>query len=224
MTFVDSEVPSSAFSETLPAINSSSALIRSLRTGSDTTALCISRYGIQDAIGNVAEYTSDTIGSTDDTILTTNLNSNSGGDPGLDIDFNGVTGPCGDDDLDDVCNTPATEVFSSYSLASQTFDATKFFIPMGLPADNEISAPFAPLTIGTSVGQLNPVKFRSDVFSPNAGIINAGSTIGDVVTGGSYSTGGNAAGHFSMEFIENTLSPTREDIGFRCIVPISSYP
>ncbi len=56
-SFVDSDVPPVSVHYTLPGTASSN--IRSFYTGSDQTATCVSRFGIQDVVGNVAEWTQD---------------------------------------------------------------------------------------------------------------------------------------------------------------------
>ncbi len=220
ISFVDSEVPTSSFADTLPALASATSLSRALRTGSDTTAACISRFGMQDLIGNMAEWISEDIACAADDSCTTTFNGN--GVSGHDYNFDGTDlGPCADSaTTDDVCDG----TLSSWTIANALNDATKFFTSMGLPADAETGAGFSALTIGTGTGEFSQTKLHSDTIIINADLINAGSGTGEMSVGGSYATGGNAAGRFHLEAVEDggTLN-VREDIGFRCSFEVT-YP
>ncbi|MFZ4715632.1 MAG: Ig-like domain-containing protein [Bacteriovoracaceae bacterium] len=57
LTYSSGQVPNTGNEDTLPANSSSS--IRTVRTGSQVTSACVSRYGIQDMIGNVREWNID---------------------------------------------------------------------------------------------------------------------------------------------------------------------
>lgn len=61
LTYSNGAVPTSGNEDTLPATNNTSTL-RLVQTGSTATAACVSRYGAQDLVGNVREWTKDTFG------------------------------------------------------------------------------------------------------------------------------------------------------------------
>ncbi|MBI2520962.1 MAG: hypothetical protein HYV97_11110 [Bdellovibrio sp.] len=156
----------------LPAIEASSVY-----TGSTQTASCVSRFGIQDAIGNVAEFLSDRFrcaSATYDTNATSrgmsrcygigiNAAAASNGDARYDVDqliadglydindeidgsgsgyedyvdpasyeignFN--VGACVDNyGNDNICDAP----LSNWVLEDTSYNAGRFFLPMGLPA------------------------------------------------------------------------------------------
>lgn len=57
LTYSNGAVPTTGNEDTLPATLGST--LRTVQTGSTSTAACVSRYGAQDLIGNVREWTSD---------------------------------------------------------------------------------------------------------------------------------------------------------------------
>ncbi len=219
ISFVDQEVPTSSFADSLPAIASASSLSRALRTGSDASAECISRYGIQDIIGNVSEWMQGDLTCSADDTCTTTINGNGVG--AHDFNFDGATGPCSDSSpADDVCDA----VLNTFVIANKLNDATKFLLPVGLPLDAEEVA-LTSSTIGTAAGNFSPTKLHSDSIIISADLINAdaGET-GHISGGGSFATGGNSAGRYHMEATTfNGTLDIREDIGFRCYMEVT-YP
>ena len=116
--YTSASMPVSALMYSLPGTDASG--IRSIYTGSvllgtnKLTEECVSRYGVQDAIGNVAEWVTDrmdcTVGSyvCSGTAGLGTQNDFAVADPQFGTpayyQFNGITGPCDDTDLDGDCD------------------------------------------------------------------------------------------------------------------------
>ncbi|MBL7664347.1 MAG: VCBS domain-containing protein [Bacteriovoracaceae bacterium] len=231
MIFVDSEVPTSAFADTLPATASNSALSSALRTGSDITALCASRFGVQDHVGNVSEFIQEELTCTTDTgcTMVTNFNQNHLYDdttPALTVNasfnysYDGVTGPFSDaSPVDDV----ADGLLAYWAYSAKENDATRFSLPLGLVFDNEVNVAtfIESLIIGTGGGQTSPTVLHSDSLIINADFINAGaSNTGQILTGGDYTSGGAAAGVYHFEAVSEDNAQIGPEKGFRCVVPV----
>ena len=95
--------------EDCSAAATSTALIRSLRTGSNSTNTCVSRYGAQDLVGNVWEWTTDQIYY--------NGSTYNGVSDGFNTDFIGVI-------FDGVFGPITTGTFTSFG---------KIQLPIGIP-------------------------------------------------------------------------------------------
>ncbi|PIK15562.1 Ig-like domain-containing protein [Halobacteriovorax sp. JY17] len=241
--YTDSVTPISNTLFTLPGTLSSP--IRSLMTGSAKTALCSSKYGVQDSVGNVTEWSSDRfycdsfncgglftgdigyIGNGDDDFSpadgnTTNFSR---------YVFNGVTGPCIDTDVDGTCDG----FLSTWIFDQKSNGASRFFTPMGLPAvTNYISdnpgefINFFFEQIGISSG-ITSTKLHDDTIVVNQERLDVTNNptntdgLAGVVTGGSFLSS-NGAGTYHLEMIANDdpAYNTRVDVGFRCVFPVSA--
>ncbi len=154
--YADTETPDSSSLYSLPGTDSSG--IRSVATGSTVTASCQSFAGVQDAVGNVAEWVLDTLqttapelvaGATSTDFSTSSAGSVLSGANRYSVDIgnpvNAPTawgsagtsvspiGPCNDTDADDDCDGNLT----SWALENKFNDAGRFFIPMGLPVHRD---------------------------------------------------------------------------------------
>ena len=227
LTFTDAEVPPSALADTLPGTNSSS--ITSLRTGSTATASCVSRYGIQDLVGNVSEWLSDQMScptsAFDDCLGITSNPLDSGNTfmrfnnaSATDYDMDGNEGP------EDAGATNIT----NWKFATQSFLSTHFYWPMGLPAVSGSyggSNNYAHEIDGSSSPKITTAQLKGDLIYVNSSDINAvaGNTAG-TISGGDYSIGSDSAGRYYLKFVPlngvNTGVTTPEQAattGFRCI-------
>jgi len=194
--FLDFETPPSSVFYTLPGTASSG--IRSLMTGSDITANCQSRFGVQDHVGNVAEFTNDTIDCTtapckgvgtgdyipDTTTITDSY-------PGFQLD--GDFGPCVDVAGDGSCDN----ILDQWTISTQLYDSIRFSLPMGLPVHTKLSLFSYPssnvanyvLDIGPSNGILS-TALHDDMYKFNLPyIFTSDFKIGNIVGGGSYLDG-----------------------------------
>ena len=158
--YTDSVTPISNTLFTLPGTLSSP--IRSVMTGSAKTELCSSKYGVQDSIGNVTEWSSDRflcdnysceavvfgeggyigaaqeIDTDADTIPDTVIDDDFKPADGNTVNFvkyelNGVTGPC-IDTSGTFDGTSCDGHLSSWIYDQKSNLASRFFTPMGLPA------------------------------------------------------------------------------------------
>lgn len=244
--YTDSAIPSTTFIYSLPGTFSSQ--IRSLLTGSipwgssKGTEACVSRFGIQDLYGNVAEWTKDKMSCPDASnfVCTASLTSSFGS-----YDFNpsvgGVqsyafdlsTGPFNDSDSSTPGPSPFDSYLTNWVFSNEFFNAGKFNFPAGMPINNDIfsltsgvedspSLPFM-LDIGPSSG-ITTNKLHEDGIIVNGSAVNLDpSKTGAFAVGGSYLSG-NMAGRYSSELVP--LAVKRADIGLRCIIPIdkNDYP
>lgn len=150
--FTDANIPDSSSFYTLPG--SISSLIRSFITGSTKTSTCQSRYGVQDAVGNVSEWVKDRfkctkLGTCEGVVsTTTGVAALDTTNTMLGLDTSGSfqykvgdsygpygtpfypSGPCSDTDSDGVCNSYLT----SWILSDGDYSAGRIWIPMGLPS------------------------------------------------------------------------------------------
>ncbi len=226
--FSDMDLPEG--DDSLSATNSNVNNMRNLISGSKTTIKCISKYGIQDLVGNVRELVSDRMNCNSDyfcTDITPALHDGTNNyfylDTHVDFyDFNyGVVpgiqlGPCADEDASGVCGDLGDTIpLDRWVFENGDYDASKFFLPMGLPAVDNIS------TVAMGAIDINPSYLHGDEIDINAQTINAASQIGVFTTGGSYFSGGGSAGRYTLEMIDSGASDYYT--GFRCATPVA-YP
>lgn len=233
LTYVNTDSSATTLGEMLPGTNLSG--IRSVTTGSASTANCVSRFGLQDAIGNVAEWSSDRVMCATDYSCTAVSSATSAANRidtsadywlmytagvASDYAFGAVNGPCSDSDNDGTCDSTDGDLTTWTFASSPTYyDATKFFIPLGLPADTDIAGTATTATIDTDI---TSAQLHSDIASVYAPLVNAGTTVanlGGMMNGGSYYTGGNGAGLYSFEF-DNAFEAADPSVGFRCATPV----
>lgn len=241
--YTDSVTPISNTLYTLPGTLSSA--IRSLMTGSSQTELCSSKYGVQDSIGNVTEWSSDRlycnlnsctslvsgdlhyIGNGDD-----DLQPADGNNPNfLFYGFNGDTGPCIDVNDDDTCDGNLT----SWIFDQKSNGASRFFTPMGLPAVTDyisdhggdfVSNFFEQIGISSGI---TSTRLHDDTIVVNQSLTDVsvnGNNVngnGGLVSGGGYlSSNGAGTYHLEMVPVDDTNNNSRVDLGFRCVFPVSS--
>jgi len=240
--FSDSESPDINSLFTIPGTNSSG--IRTLINGSDKTKSCQSKYGVQDAIGNVSEWTVErmvcadanncnALVSTDPLALTLDNDMAPSVASAYDvwrIGFNGANllGPCGDS------NSPCATPLTDWTIDTLSFKGSRIAIPMGLLVassfqpgtsglENDPVAPYMKM-LNNSSG-LTSSQTHKDTVVYNTTTINAdANNCGGMVTGGSYLTG-TGAGVYHHEFIPCTTASAnkRVDVGFRCVAPVTNY-
>lgn len=254
--FVDSIIPQNALMYTIAGTKASQ--IRSLHTGSipwednKSTKECVSRYGIQDVYGNVAEWNDETFqcirnvaGIDVFSCLAENdtVNARSGfgkfdflangNGNGHTYGFDGAVGP-----------HILTQFIRSYQYHNKFYNGSRFSFPMGLPLNDSIlthdstdadSLPdFAAgldwfLNIGNSSGILSEnlhedgmILFRNE---PGIGPGDTNAYARNLASGGSYIST-TFPGRFSMWFLGDGLAEEKSsEIGFRCMlqVPDSAY-
>ena len=244
--YSNSEIPDSTTFFSLPGTTNSE--IRSIITGSAQTAACDGKFGVQDAVGNVAEYVSDRLWCSSSSVC---VGLHSGNPPGTGItllggnDFrapydsasgldefalDGEVGPCVDRDSDGICDSYLTD----WAIKNKYYRSGRFLVPMGLPGHTDFTinfpdSPVAPylLEIGPSNGITN-AKLHEDsyIFNTDA-IVEDTSGCGAMATGGSYLLG-KESGVYNFEMIPcesaapATAPSERVDVGFRCLVPIQN--
>lgn len=232
-TFYDN--PISFEIDSYPATSSTSTL-RMLRTGSVASRTCVSRYGIQDLVGNMREWVSDrffceTISSCSAVHSTAVASSPFALNNELLInnttpayEFTGTIGPCADPDENGICNATA---LSEWALASTTNSAGRFYIPMGLPITSSYPSPGSTsgvVTIAnTGLNIITTSQLHGDRFSINATPLTSGALVvpylGGVTFGGSYSSTGTSAGVYNFDLIDS-FNFTSSNTGFRCVTPV----
>ena len=229
VAFTDSNIPSTSFMYTLPGTAASG--IRTLYTGSiplgasKSTEACVSRYGIQDLFGNVAEWTTDTLTCTAGNCAAPGTSSFA-----YDWDTTGATRHYGFDLIvgpyhdggDGIINNGGDFFIADWTFADEFYEAGKFSLPIGMPISNNITTNVdtkdSPalewvLDIGPSSGITN-ARLHDDGF-----ILNGEEGLsGAIAVGGSY-VSGSRAGRWSGELVPSI--GFGNDLGFRCILPIS---
>lgn len=241
--YTDSTIPSTSFNYAISGTDSSG--IRSIYTGSIPWAAnkgsesCVSRFGIQDVYGNVAEWTTDRMTCASQFVCTSSGTGSSFSSylfdgPGVDdyYAFDYKSGPYNDangDGIADALGSPKDTFLTSWTYSSDSFNATKFSYPIGLPINADIENSYAGsaaldwiLDIGPSSG-IEHEDLHEDGMIVNGlstFTLGAGSA-GSFAVGGSYLSG-QMSGRFTAELIHSTLA--RPDVGARCIIPVSSYP
>ncbi len=232
--YTDTESPGVNYGFSMPGTYSSE--IRSVQTGSDVTQACQSVFGIQDAIGNVSEFSGNTmVALTVPTFLRyTKQNGLAAtnmifGDPVqfyyMDDIFDQV-GPCPDDDDNGNCwlNADGTtkENLDSWVIDTEAYDSNHIFIPYGLPVVNDyatgLSEPESAFTfeIGPTSG-ITSEQLHDDewIFNTDENINNSVGKVDAFFTGGGSYEHGSGAGVWFMEWLNPT--DARSDVGFRCI-------
>lgn len=215
--YTDDQLPDSNTFYSIPGLASSS--IRSVYTGSAQTRNCVTMFGAQDTIGNVAEWTSDSFTKGAANNYTSSFASQDAGsifNSGYSFDESTFTGPCDDADDNGTCEGAIT----FWKIEDQNYDATKFDVASGLPVTTFFDSSFSSdsafaymLEIGSSVTAVSLHDDEIYLQMPNFG---AGATAA-VVTGGGYVSGG-GAGVYNFELIDP--AGTYSDVGFRCVAPI----
>lgn len=232
LAFDDSTKPASAIIDSLPGTYASG--IRSVRTGSNATASCVSRYGLQDHVGNVKEWTSFQIQCAVGDDECTSVSSEYSGADAIagfptDTDYVITTGSQYYD-FDDTRNASGPydvgSALTSWLMSAGSFNTSTFYMPMGLPG------------VATAVGTppaLSSFTLNSDYIYINAAAITtngtdsciaapAGEKCGGAVTGGDYNNSASAAGRYTIEFKPlNVVEDSGYDkyTGFRCVSGVS---
>ena len=178
---------------------------RALRTGSDSTENCISRYGVQDLVGNVWEWSSDQLGTCSAvthtcTGTTSNLDVNNS--DWSTINFDGTIGPGGG-------------TINSFLFSAQTHSTSNFLVTLGIPMVTSVAASFDAMQIGILSGQYDSTKFHNNTFYLFTDNSNGAPKARAAVGGGSYDFGG---GRYDL-YIGNTPTSTFNNVGFRCALP-----
>lgn len=238
--YTDSTIPVTSFNYAISGTGTSG--IRSLYTGSipwgisKGTEACVSRFGVQDVYGNVAEWTTDKMDCTNPYVCTSqgmaaSYSSFKFGIGASDVyAFDYRSGPYNDSSGDGLVGA-GDSFLTSWTYSSGSFSASKFSYPLGLPINGDIDNSYALipaldwiLDIGPSSGII-PEDLHEDGMVVNGAAVNAvGTKIGSFAVGGSY-TSGQMSGRFTSELIPESVS--RKDVGLRCVIPISSttgYP
>ncbi|OFZ45294.1 MAG: hypothetical protein A2451_14880 [Bdellovibrionales bacterium RIFOXYC2_FULL_39_8] len=182
--------------ETLPSTSSSGVKI--LITGGVLTRNCLSRYGAQDMVGNIAEWNSDQINNgvgvtaSSNNVDNTNADFNNGG--ALVLQFDNDQAPVLDNSFD--------------STFSGIRTLKRMQLPIGTPVGSDTFAEdgIVDWTAATA-------KYHGDKFWVNT------SALRDVVSGGYYIYG-TTAGRFTMQ-IEAAYYNVAPYIGIRCVLPLA---
>ncbi|MFZ4714328.1 MAG: tandem-95 repeat protein [Bacteriovoracaceae bacterium] len=209
LTYTNGQVPPSASADTLPGSLVSS--VRSVRTGSTATVGCSSRYGVQDLSGNLSEWSLEEVNCTSNQHCNTATPS-SFAFSSTTYNFDGVTGPMLDADLDDI--EDATGIFNNWLFDSGNNDTTRMYLPMGLPADNEVITGVDMIPDFVLGASLSVPAIHGDGIRMNADQIFLSGVNGAMVNGGHFSSG-SEAGRYAIEFKAKNSSDIRT--GFRCI-------
>ncbi|MBX2993190.1 MAG: SUMF1/EgtB/PvdO family nonheme iron enzyme [Bdellovibrionaceae bacterium] len=172
-------------------------------SGSQTaTASCQSRYGIQDMVGNVWEWTSDQLGSCSGAGSTC-VGVTSAVDAG-NTDMNGFP-------FDHVA-APGNGLVSEWTIESKSYGANYFSVPLGIPMITNDGG--NAISIDSWLTPTN--KFHGDRFYlyPTNGNVSRG-----LFVGGSWGNG-TVSGRWASAW-SNTPASSGYNIGLRCAVPLS---
>jgi len=220
--YTNAQIPSTSFSFSLPGTDASG--IRSMSTGSvpvgqsTSTQACISRFGLQDVYGNVAEWVSDRMRCQDNTCERIAPIDGSNDDMSVyDSVFqfyamDGVRGPCRDVNADGFCNASDAPL-TTWRFQDKTFDASFFSFPMGLPIHRLFQVNFPPALnlVSANLLEIGPTSgITVSALHKDAAIVNAealekntsagGNRNGGMAVGGGY-TDGDEAGRYTFEMI-----------------------
>ena len=223
--YTDTESPGINYGFSMPGTYSSE--IRSVQTGSEVTENCQSVFGIQDAIGNVSEFTGSLFSTTkflrfseqEDGSLEDLTWKN--GTKFYKQQDQSSSGPVADNN-DDGTFWDSDENLDSWVIDTEANKSNHIFIPYGLPVVNDyatgLTEPDSAFafeigpTSGITSEQLHDDEWIYNTeFNFNARPDN---TIAYITGGGSYEHG-SGAGVWFMEWLNET--DARSDVGFRCI-------
>lgn len=203
--FTDSEVPLSAFKHTTPGTASSS--IRQLSSGSDFTNSCVSKYSIQDLVGNVREWNGERFAASMQGVQSSTL------DPRFDLDDGDESTYAMDGASTTNLNLTGPDLSTdgdyTWVLANKENSATRFDLPMGLPIDQAGTPNFQ---IGQTSG-ITTAQLHSDDISVNANSL----VVTGISSGGSHNAG-SGAGRYKADIIDIDSEDT--ETGFRCVFPV----
>ena len=181
--------------------------IKSVRTGGTSTTNCVSRYGAQDMVGNVYEWLSDQLGACIAGTTWTCAGAASGLDA-TNTDFQNYHYTGANDGAG-----PGGQSITSFDMSVGSYSATRFIIPLGLPAVGGANAIFDSflLTATVGAGNFDPAKLHGDYMYLYTQTANASR---GALGGGSW-TGGARNGRF---FLALDVAPalTYYGIGLRC--------
>ena len=183
--------------------------IKSVRTGSTSTKNCVSRYGIQDLVGNVWTWNSDQLNTCSSAThscqgMTSQLDTANTDWNGF--NFDGTAGPGG----------VGGGTINGFTFSSMSFSSTQFQVVLGLPMVAAAASSWDYLAIGAGVGQFNSAKFHGDylyLYTDNGN----GSPARGSFAGGSWS-GGSLSGRFTLHLYYSPAG-AYDDIGLRCALP-----
>lgn len=220
--YTNAQIPSTSFSFSLPGTDASG--IRSMSTGSvpvgqsTSTQACLSRYGLQDVYGNVAEWVSDRLRCEDNSCERITPIDGSNDDMSVfDSVFqfyamDGVRGPCRDVNADGFCNASDAPL-TTWRFQDKTFDASFFSFPMGLPIHRLFQVNFPPALneVSANLLEIGPTSgITVSALHKDAAIVNAealekntsvgGNRTGGMAVGGGY-TDGDESGRYTFEMI-----------------------
>ncbi len=240
--YSDTDVPDTNTRYSLPGTASSN--IRSVMTGSSQTALCKSRFDVQDVVGNVKEWVNAIIDCDDGTNGLSTCRSVTGADGTAgghlivnsasvtgysNFALDGVFGPCRDTLSDGTCNS----FLDKWLIDEERYSAGRWFVPLGLPAHTNypIDNPFLSDISGDAISpymfEIGPTsgitsqQLHNDAMTINSHYIFAEATgEGSMATGGSY-LNGQEAGVYSFELLPKTDTSfgylTIGDISFKAV-------
>ena len=182
--------------------------IKSVITGSTSTKNCVSRYGIQDLVGNVWTWNSDQLNTCSSAThtcqgMTSQLDTANHDWNGF--NFDGTIGPGG--------GGSTTE----WDFSAGSYSSTQFQTVLGLPMVAAASSAWDFLTVGNGTGQFDSAKFHGDHFWLYTDSANGTPARGSIA-GGSWSSGAKS-GRFAV-FMSNTPASAPIAIGLRCALPV----
>jgi len=186
--------------EGLPACSngdcsSTAASTRSVRTGSNFTSACVSRYGAQDLVGNVWEWNSDQVDCDGTNCLGTPASSNTA--DSMNSDFDGV-----------VFNNTSGPIVAPPTTSSWTFATTgKILFPLGLP----VVSSYTPVS-GDGVATFSSAQTHGNSF-----YLQVVASPRGALAGGAWYTG-SSAGRLAL-FLDYAPADTGTAVGFRCSLP-----
>lgn len=241
--YSDTAVPDTNTMYSLPGTASSN--IRSVVTGSTYTNQCVSRFGIQDVVGNVKEWVHERI-DCDNGVAGIGLSQcvSTVGPDGTDylninstaitaytnFRLDGISGPCRDTNSDGNCDS----FMDKWLIDEERYNAGRWFVPAGLPVHTNfpITDPYnaGPPSTGSAspymyeIGPTSGItasQLHDDAMTINSHYLFAtGNGEGAMATGGSY-LNGQEAGSYSFEFMPWIGAPngylTIGDISFKAI-------
>jgi len=171
---------------------------------STSTYSCVSRFGIQDLVGNILEWTSDQVGASSGApnFITQPAPSLDAGD----LDFNNLI-------WDGLSGAPGGQPLSSFALSALAPYNAGFIVPLGQPVALTASAGLGGVELDNSTNGFLPFKV-THVHSNVAVLNNSASSRGGIVVGGNYLLG---AG--SGRYMFGLQDPVNSTAGFRCVLP-----